>query len=428
MRSFRSRTTVCAGLTALLLGVPSVAPAGAATPPRASATVRCGQTITKSTTLVADVGPCAGDGIIVGGDNIRLNLNGHTVFGTPGPGDGSAAGIRLMNRSRVTVTGRPGNSGNTGTVTGFDAGIAVYRGSGNTIENLVVRDNVGPESDQSELGDGIALFNSANNRIINNSVVRNGTYDGISALGPGTDNNLFQGNLVEENIGFGGCCNPGSGIILSNFFQPDDPQRGDSIYGNRVVNNVVRRNFTAGITTVSNVRGEIIGNLVEDNGTLFKSFANGIGVSRGDMSVLANGSLVKGNRVFRNGYSGIMLDRAVQEVTVTENEVAGNLLGIATGNNASNNFITSNSALDDLAFDLADASDEENGYASCPNTWRNNTYLSAFPDCVMQQNPPMNSSSADDNEPASTPPDASRRKLPKSQDAPSGRGRRLGPG
>lgn len=283
MRTFRSTIGAAVGL-ASLLAASSVAPAGAATPPQASANVTCGQTITRSTTLVSDVGPCPRDGIVVGADNITLNLNGHTVFGTPGPGDGFAAGIRLPNRSGVTVTGLPGASGKKGTVTGFDAGIVVNRGSGNRIENLNVRDNIGPETTDAFLGDGIALFKSANNRIINNMVAHNGFYDGITALGPGTDNNLFQDNLVEENVGLGGF---GSGFILSNFFEEDDPRRGESIIGNRIINNVVRKNQLAGISTVSNVRGQIIGNLVEDNGAPFQNQANGIGVSRGEMAALA---------------------------------------------------------------------------------------------------------------------------------------------
>ncbi|MDP9366755.1 MAG: hypothetical protein M3Q03_00525, partial [Chloroflexota bacterium] len=116
----------------------------------------CGDVITKSTTLVADIGPCPADGITIGADNIRLNLNGHTISGTPGVGDGNAAGIRLPFRTGVTITGHPGNSGKTGTVTGFDGGVFVNGGSGNTVENLVVRDNIGPLAEfEPTLADGI---------------------------------------------------------------------------------------------------------------------------------------------------------------------------------------------------------------------------------------------------------------------------------
>ncbi|HEV2126069.1 MAG TPA: hypothetical protein VGW38_25210, partial [Chloroflexota bacterium] len=181
-----------ASLVGTLAAVPSWPSAGAqtgASPPHASATVTCGQTITRSTTLVSDVGPCPGDGIIIGADNITLNLNGRTISGTPGPGNGNAAGVRLPNRTGVTVTGLPGGSGMKGTVTGFDAGVFINRGSGNIVQNLAVTDNVGPADTDALLGDGIAVFYSANNKILNNLVARNGLYDGIGILGLGSDNN-----------------------------------------------------------------------------------------------------------------------------------------------------------------------------------------------------------------------------------------------
>lgn len=102
----------------------------------AAATVHCGQVITTSTVLATDVGPCPGNGLIVGADHIVLDLSGHRVFGTPGPGDGTAAGIRLPNRIGVTVR--------NGSVTDFDAGVVVNRGSRNTIVRLKVLNNIGP--------------------------------------------------------------------------------------------------------------------------------------------------------------------------------------------------------------------------------------------------------------------------------------------
>ena len=44
-------------------------------------TVQCGDTITKSITLTSDIGPCSGNGLIIGADNINLNCNGHTITG-----------------------------------------------------------------------------------------------------------------------------------------------------------------------------------------------------------------------------------------------------------------------------------------------------------------------------------------------------------
>ncbi len=428
MKRFRPGIGIAGAVGSVLLGVPFVATAAAAPPPQAAARVTCGETITKNTTLVADVGPCPGDGIIIGADNITLNLNGHTVSGTPGPGDGFAAGIRLEDRTGVTVTGLPGKSGRKGTVTGFDAGIAVYRGAGHTLQNLEVRDNIGPERADSELGDGIALFNSANNRIVDNLVAHNGFYDGIAALGPGTDNNLFQNNVVEGNLGSASFELPGHGLIVSNFFQLDDPRRGDSVFDNRIINNVFRKNFRGGISTVSNVRGQIIGNLAEENGSPDRFQSNGIGITRGARAQFELGTLVKGNRTLRNGVFGIHLGREVQETTVTENEVTGNLIGIVANFLAKNNVIVSNRALESTLFDLVDGGDVENDYASCPNVWRDNVYETAFPDCILEQNPPGSSEQVVGNTPAaSSPPAHSRsKKLLEVQNEPPGQGRGRG--
>ncbi|HEV2810870.1 MAG TPA: hypothetical protein VGV93_10810, partial [Acidimicrobiales bacterium] len=134
MRRLRRSIGIGAALSFLLLGAP-VDAAGAEDPPapqaeeasvrrpaaeptgrRASIAamrsgrLNCGDVITQTTTLTADVGPCPGNGIIIGADNIMLNLNGHTISGTPGPGDGNAAGIRLPFRTGVRITGQPGNS------------------------------------------------------------------------------------------------------------------------------------------------------------------------------------------------------------------------------------------------------------------------------------------------------------------------------
>ena len=55
--------------------------------------VGCGDTITTDTTLDSDLVNCPNNGIIIGADNITLDLNGHTI-------DGDAAG-RPLPRGRA---------------------------------------------------------------------------------------------------------------------------------------------------------------------------------------------------------------------------------------------------------------------------------------------------------------------------------------
>ncbi len=334
VRRFRRGTSTGAALTLLVLST-SLDGAAAAPPPQAAATVTCGETITKNTTLVADVGPCAGDGIIIGADNITLNLNGRTISGTAGTADGNAAGVRLTDRTGVTVTGLPGGSGKKGTVTGFDAGVVIDRGAGNTVENLSVQDNVGPSTPGvAPLGDGIAVFESANNRILNNVILRNGIYDGIAVLGLGADNNLIQGNLIADGIAtperrfHGGA----RGIDMSNFLSVNTRK---PIRGNKVINNTIRNNPASGISTIANADGRIAGNTVVGNGYFwFGEFsprpAHGIGIQGGQrLEDTSMRMVVEDNVVNENGIVGILVTGDTNDNIVRRNQVFRNgVLGI----------------------------------------------------------------------------------------------------
>ncbi|HEX3542546.1 MAG TPA: hypothetical protein VHT75_19110, partial [Acidimicrobiales bacterium] len=68
------------GLAAVAVSLAAFGLAGAPAA-QAASTVVCGQTITASVTLTADLGPCLGDGLVVTASNVTLNLNGHTITG-----------------------------------------------------------------------------------------------------------------------------------------------------------------------------------------------------------------------------------------------------------------------------------------------------------------------------------------------------------
>ncbi len=411
LRTFRLETRLGLGLAVLLLSVPLVASAGAAPdnpPPEQSrqgdehgadpaqerprkkpvepqsrpaspdamraGTLKCGDVITRSTTLTLDVRQCAGDGIIIGADNITLNLNGHTISGARGPGSGNEAGIRLPNRRGVTITGLPSPSDMKGTVTGFDAGVFINGGSGNSVENLIVRDNIGPDGEgEPTLSDGIALFHSANNRIVNNVIARNGRYDGIGVLGVDSNDNLIEGNRVEDTVASAGdFVLDGQGIIITNFLDEfDTPRRGEPVSNNHVINNVVRRNDNSGISNITNIGARIVGNRVEDNGQRGERCggffgcqpaaisSNGIGFTAGPLAPRITGALIEGNTVTGNTGNGI-------ELQTQENRVVGNT---ARANGGS-----------DARFDLLDRN-------CCPptcdaNVWSDNVFNTANPLCT----------------------------------------------
>ncbi|MCA1684216.1 MAG: right-handed parallel beta-helix repeat-containing protein, partial [Actinobacteria bacterium] len=238
------------------------------------ASADCGRVITSTTTLTADIGPCAGDGVIIGSSNITFDLDGHRVFGFPGPGTGTEAGIRLPAKYRVTVR--------DGTVSDFDAGVVINRGRANTITGMTIRDNVGPgDVFTAELGDGIVLFDSASNRIVGNVVDHNGVYDGIGVLGDLADNNVIEANTVTDTVGSADRGPAGQGIIVSGAGLDEDFGGPVLLISGTVVrNNIIRGSGSAGIANVNHIKARIAGNVVEDNGATNQA-GNGIGLQLG---------------------------------------------------------------------------------------------------------------------------------------------------
>lgn len=166
--------------------------------PASAATLSCGDIVTEDTTLSADVGPCPGPfGLAIGADNVTLDLGRFTVSGSAAEGDG--AGILLDSVTGSTVR--------RGTVEGFDAGVVIRRGGGNTVERVLAQDNV--QLGDGEYGDGILILSSIDNRVQNNTVLRNGRYSGISIVsetdentrisGPKPTGNVIAGNTIRDN-------------------------------------------------------------------------------------------------------------------------------------------------------------------------------------------------------------------------------------
>jgi hypothetical protein len=336
----------------------------------AAGNVSCGQTITIDTTLTSDVGPCPGDGVLIGADGITLNLNGHQIVGDFNEGaSGEFAGIRLPSRSNVTVAGNRGSVAE-GRVAGFEAGVVVNGGSRNNIGNLVIEDNVGRDDPfNAELGDGIVIFDSASNQIVNNVVSGNGIFDGIGILGPDSDNTRIQGNVVSGTRGPSDGGPAGQGIIVNGTTEAD---AATLISGTRIFDNAVSGSGSAGIANINNVRARIERNVVVDNG-LTNLFGNGIGVQMGFAALsIPSQVLVKDNESHGNGRDGIQI--LSRENRIINNDAAdNNALGLAFPRSV----------------DLRDGNqDPRTREFDCDsNVWEGNTWGDAFyfpqiPDCV----------------------------------------------
>lgn len=207
------RAIVTGGAAALLMVASLLAGTAAA-----SDGIECGDIITADTTLTHDLGPCPGNGLIVRGDGITLDLGGHRIFADNVPME--QVGIRIGRSHGVAVQ--------NGTVEGFDAGVEIVGGGGNTVQHITAVNNIndmlepwrfergeGP-MDQPDVkegnvsagqwladmlcfyGDGITVTSSDDNVIRHNVAMNNGPYGGITLVGD-SDRNRVENNRAHAN-------------------------------------------------------------------------------------------------------------------------------------------------------------------------------------------------------------------------------------
>ncbi len=334
MNSSLRRLAPAAIFIVALLGPPLVGTASAAH-------VACGQTITQSTVLDGNVGPCSGNGIVIGADNITLDLNGFTVFGTSAAGEG--VGILARGRRGVTVR--------NGSVRLFDGGVVLEGGSGNTVTRIRADENIGNRA-TTDYGDGIALFASSGNTITANVVRRNGPFSGISLVG-NSDNNVVDSNAVQ-----------GNNIQSSPTFMDDIGIRveGPGVNGNVVRNNSVMGSGLDGILVFpfgTNTGNTVERNVVRGNGFHDKAHRRGNGMVIGASSTRVENNIAEGNAA-----SGIRVNGRTNTLRFNR----------ATNNAQSVNQGTINAG---GAFDLHDTQP-----ACDANVWQSNTYGTRNQPCI----------------------------------------------
>jgi large repetitive protein len=179
--------------------------------PALASHVSCGDTITTDTMLDSDLLNCPNTGIVIGADNITLDLNGHTIDGDGKLQEDCAeicdTGVVNDGYSRVTIQG--------GSVRDFAVGAFVLGASSNRLRRLSasrnlfvgllvvestatqVEQNSASDNGRTTNGTGIVVFASHDNRIERNMVSRNG--DEGMFIGE-SDNNRIVRNLVADNV------------------------------------------------------------------------------------------------------------------------------------------------------------------------------------------------------------------------------------
>ncbi len=299
--------------------------------PASAAHVTCGQTITVSTTLDSDVGPCS-EGLVIGADNITLDLNGFTISGTPAVGDGPG----------VSMTGRTGVTVRNGTITQFDAGVAIIGGSRNTVTHLQLIDNRGTTA--TDFGEGVHVFNSTGNTISHNLVRNNGPWGGISLI-------RSSDNLIENN----------------------------QITGNN-----------QSTTNTSGIRLENVGQNASNANTVRNNIVQGSGLDGIQLFAGASDNVISRNLVTHNNREGITAFAGARRNTIEDNQVRFNGFGPIPGHGIfirgaagafpapANNIIRRNTATNNNLLDLRD------GQPNCgTNVWSANQAVTGSPPCVF---------------------------------------------
>lgn len=341
------KIAAAAAMSCIVIGAP---PAHAAGP-------GCGAVVAKSTTLQRNLTNCPGDGLVIGADNLTLDLGGHTIDGTAVP---ATAGIRLAGHHGVRVQrgslqefgngvlldAADGNALLRVTVRrSFGRGIQLQNGShGNRLEFDVSSDNgrsgfgliasdrnvVTHATGTGNAFSGLQGFGASGNRVVG------GTFrDNITGIGlnEGSNGNLVTGNVLSDNtepaVGIDGNDN----VITGN--RSDHDGWGISFSGdrNRVVANVVTSTLGCspddcgtGIETSGGTGNLIAANLVsgtKDQGIRLREF-------EADGGPPTIGNVIRGNIVRDAGSDGIVLQDKTNDVTghgtVKDNLVANNLV------------------------------------------------------------------------------------------------------
>jgi hypothetical protein len=133
-----------------------------------SSRVGCGTTITADTRLLADLTNCPDNGIVIGADDISLDLNGHTVSGNGAAvaacPDGSFCDVGIDN-----TAGHRGVTITNGTVRDFDVGTFVLGADQNRIHRLSVAD---------DSSSGVIIGDSTDTRVDHSA----SAHDGVSGI------------------------------------------------------------------------------------------------------------------------------------------------------------------------------------------------------------------------------------------------------
>jgi nitrous oxidase accessory protein NosD len=235
-----------------------------------SDSAQCGAMIVESLKLDHDL-VCAGNGLIIGADGIRVDLNGHTIYGV-----GSDVGIDVVGRSNVSIVG--------GTIENFGTGVRINGSSEIVLKGNTFRANTAEGVD--------CQAGCAGNTIARNAFGNNGTR-GIMLRGDSVANVVWQNTFSEERVG----------ILL--FGARDSIVRDNTVFVSSLagirVNVIAAGNLILGNRVIANSTGMEF--LVTPTGSAAGNtfFENNLSLNGCGLKGPTSGNALVGNRYEGNG-------------------------------------------------------------------------------------------------------------------------------
>jgi parallel beta-helix repeat protein len=273
-----------AGVMALLIGAPGSALA---------THVTCGDTITQDTKLDSDLLGCTGDGIVIGADNITLDLGGHVVGGDD---DISDHGVQNFGGfDGVVVT--------NGEIRDFGVGARFSSSVASRFTGLTVTSNTGSAI---VLESGSPSGSIVRNSITNNNfgVILTGSSSMNEVSGNSIDNNAASGLLIATN-------SDQNQVTRNSFFSNDEGIHVEDNSGSTAADgNVLRGNSASNHVTVGlNIGNGAVGTDVIRNDATGNAF-DGVFVQSGAIN-----TVLLGNNSSNNNQDGIQVESSATTLT-----------------------------------------------------------------------------------------------------------------
>ena len=307
--------------------------------------IACGQTITRDTTLHADLGPCSGDGLVIGAENVTLDLNEHAIIGDNTDTQGGDVGVLDDGHGGIVVEG--------GRIGGFSTSIKLDSADSSQVTDITEtacclgRFGFVVSGSHNSIVRNVAHSRGFNVSGRHNTISDNATLaDEMSTvLVHGSRNRITHNEINEgEGVPLGLVSVEGArNLIARNTL--GDIDNGTSVVGpgNVIRNNVVGIGPSASITgglRVADCRNDRIEENIVYNGLGL----SGCRMARVEDNTVGGGAigvgfgsdnLIEHNDVSDTEWYGITVgggsDNAIEQNTVSATEFSGILVGPFSG-------------------------------------------------------------------------------------------------